>query len=318
MRLVLGPWNHGEWRGEASTIGDLDWGQPTGTEFQREMEAPFFAHYLKDEPLDLSNTTSFQTGTDHWMHYRSWPPASSHPPRPLYLNTGASLTWAAPSVHDATGTSAYVSDPARPMPYRARPVEATYAPRGSHWYTWLAEDQRPYTSRADQLTWRMEPLLQPLTVTGNVQVDLWAATTGSDADWIVKLIDEYPTDRALGKLSGYQLMIAEEIFRGRYQQGFSMAHPIAPNQPLEYRWSLHAVDHAFLPGHRLLVQVQSSWFPLYDRNPQTFVSNIMTAPQSSFQAETEHIYFSTAHPSRVLLPLAPEHAGETSQADAAH
>ncbi len=301
--LALGPWNHGEWRGDATSLGALDWGEPTGAEFQRDVEAPFFAHYLKGAPMQLANTTSFQTGTNRWMHYSAWPPTKGVEQRPLYLSTGQTLSFTKPT---GEGASRYTADPANPIPYRERPIEATYSPKGSHWRTWLAQDQRPYTQRPDQLTWRTAPLGQTLTVTGDVKADLWAATTGTDADWVVKLIDEYPTDPKLGTMSGYQLMVSEEIFRGRYRRSFEHPEAIPANAPLEYAWSLHGVDHAFLPGHRVLVEVQSSWFPLYDRNPQTFVPNIMTARPGEYRTATQTIFGSAAHPSYLLLPVAAE------------
>ncbi len=302
--LALGPWNHGEWRGPAATLGTLNWNEPTGSEFQRDVEAPFFAHYLKDEPFQLANTTSFQTGTNRWMHYAAWPPSDGVAQRALYLQSDGTLAFRKPSIPDEQGSRTYVADPASPVPYRARPIEATYAPGGSHWYTWLAEDQRPYTSRADQLTWRTGPLREALTVTGDVEADLWASTSGTDADWVVKLIDEYPSDPKLGNMSGYQLMVAEEILRGRYRKSPDAPAPLTPNVPLEYAWSLHGVDHAFLPGHRVLVEVQSSWFPLYDRNPQTFVPNIMKAQPDDYRVATNRVYASTLHASRLLLPVA--------------
>ncbi len=303
VRLVLGPWNHGEWRGPAQTLGALDWGEATGSEFQRELEAPFFAHYLKDEPLQEARVASFQTGTNRWMHYTDWPPSQGVQAQNLYLGAAGQLAPAAPSGGDAAGVTSYTSDPSQPIPYRARPIEATYAPSGSQWYTWLAQDQRPSTGRADQAAWRTAPLAKTMTLTGEVKADLWAATSGTDADWVVKLIDEYPDDPKLGKMAGYQLMVAEEIFRGRYREGFDAARPIAANTPLEYKWSLHSVDHAFLPGHRLLVEVQSSWFPLYDRNPQTFVANIMEASPAAYQKATEQIFWSAEHPSHLVLPV---------------
>ncbi len=301
VRLVLGPWNHGEWRGPASTLGALDWGEPTGAEFQRDVEVPFFAHYLKSEPMKLSNTTTFQTGTNRWMHYPAWPPVKGVAPRALYLAGDGALSFTKPS---GDATRKYTSDPATPIPYRARPIEATYSPKGSHWYTWLAEDQRPATARPDQLTWKTPALTAPMTITGGVSADLFAATSGTDADWVVKLIDEYPGDPKLGNMAGYQLMVAEEIFRGRYRRSFTSPEAIAANTPLEYTWSLHGIDHVFLPGHRVLVEVQSSWFPLYDRNPQTFVPNIMKAMPVDYQPATETIYSSAAYPSHLVLPVA--------------
>jgi putative CocE/NonD family hydrolase len=253
--------------------------------------------------MQLANTSSFQTGTDRWMHYATWPPKSGVALRKLYLTGAQTLSFVPPADTDSQGVSHFVSDPANPIPYRARPIEATYSPKGSHWYTWLAQDQRPYTSRPDQLTWSMAPLTNTLTLTGDVEADLWASTTGTDADWVVKLIDAYPEDPKLGKMSGYQLMVAEEIFRGRYRTSFERPQAIPANTPLEYMWSLHGVDHAFLPGHRILVEVQSTWFPLYDRNPQTFVGNIMKAQPSDFHAATQSIYSSPDHPSHLVVPV---------------
>ena len=306
VRIVLGPWNHGEWEGEALGLGDLRWGEPTGSEFQRDIEAPFFAHYLKGAPMQLANATSFQTGTDRWMHYATWPPQAGVEQRSLYLGADQTLSFVRPASTDTEGVSRYTADPTDPIPYRARPIEATYSPKGSHWYTWLAQDQRPSTSRRDQLTWSMAPLTKTLTLTGDVRADVWAATTGTDVDWVVKLIDAYPSDPKLGNMSGYQLMVAEEIFRGRYRTSFEHPQAIAANMPLEYRWSLHGMDHAFLPGHRILVEVQSSWFPLYDRNPQTFVSNIMKAKPGDFHAATQSIYWSAEHPSQLVVPVAAQ------------
>ncbi len=304
VRLVLGPWNHGEWRRPARSLGALDWGAPTGEQFQRDVEAPFFAHYLKDAPLTLANTTSFQTGTNRWMHYPAWPPTDGVEQRNLYLGVDQSLRFEAPTARDAEAVREYVADPRNPIPYRARPIEATYAPKGSHWYEWLAEDQRPATARTDQLTWGTAALAEPLTVTGNVEADLWAATSGTDADWVVKLIDAYPDDPQLGRMAGYQLMVGEEIFRGRYRTDFAHPQATPAGIPLEYRWSLHAVDHVFLPGHRLLVSVQSSWFPLYDRNPQRYVPSIMEAQPGDYRAATQRVFSSAVHPSHLILPVA--------------
>lgn len=304
VRMVLGPWNHGEWRGAANSLGALDWGQPTGEVFQRDMEAPFFAHYLKDAPMTMAQINSFQSGTNRWMHYAEWPPIEGVTRRQLYLGPSQTLSFQPSTAEDAHGTSKYVADPAHPMPYRARPIEATYSPRGSRWYQWLAEDQRPFTVRPDQLSWKAAPLERTLTVTGDVEADLWASTTGTDSDWVVKLIDEYPSDPKLGKMAGYQLMVAEEIFRGRYRESFTKPAPIATSTPLLYQWSLHGIDHAFLPGHRVLVEVQSSWFPLYDRNPQTYVPNIMKAGPGDYQAATQTVFWSQQHPSHLVLPVA--------------
>jgi hypothetical protein len=221
--------------------------------------------------------------------------------RDVYLEANAALRFERPKVTDQELGASYLSDPKNPVPYRHRPIQETYAP-DSHWYAWLAEDQRFVTQRKDVATWEMPVLDHDLTVTGDVKADIFAATTGSDADWVVKLIDVYPNDAGEG-MGGYQLMIAEEIFRGRYRESFTQAHAIPPGVVEEYAWSLHGVDHVFLKGHRLMVTVQSSWFPLYDRNPQTFVPNIMTAPAGAYKTATETIYESAQHPSHVELPV---------------
>lgn len=290
--LVLGPWDHGQWVRTTRHLGILDFGSATGDTFRKGMEAPFFAHYLKDQPgFGLKDVASFQTGSDRWMRYDAWPPKDVVE-RNLYLNPDHSLSFT--EAPDPQAFTEYVSDPANPVNYRTRPIEATYAPGGSGWYTWLAQDQRPYDQRSDVAVWTSPVLTHNLTVTGDVTADLFASTSGTDSDWIVKLIDVYPTSPEAGcgsgrmnsKMRGYQLMIAEEIFRGRYRQSFEHPEATPANQVEEYKYSLHATDHVFCAGHRIMVQVQSTWFPLYDRNPQTFVRNIMTAqPQDYVRAE---------------------------------
>ncbi|MHB1021220.1 MAG: CocE/NonD family hydrolase [Acidobacteriaceae bacterium] len=302
--MVLGPWNHGEWARTTRHLGVLDFGSATTDYFRKQFEAPFFAHYLKDEKgFDLKDTAAFQTGSDRWMRYNVWPPKKGFEMKSLYLEAGGKLGFAQPEGADKKSFTAYVSDPKHPVPYRHRPIQATYAP-GSHWYTWLVEDQRFVTGRKDVATWSTPVLDHDVTVTGDVVADIFAATSGSDNDWVVKLIDEYPNDASQGKMAGYQLMIVDEIFRGRYRKSFE--HPVAiqPKAIKEYKWSLHGADHVFLKGHRILVQVQSSWFPLYDRNPQTFVPNIMTASPDSYKKATEKIYWSAQHPSHIELPVA--------------
>ncbi|MHB1700523.1 MAG: CocE/NonD family hydrolase [Acidobacteriaceae bacterium] len=305
--MVLGPWNHGEWAQTTRHLGALDFGSATTDSFRRNIEAPFFARYLKDEKgFDLKDTATFQTGSNHWMRYAVWPPKQEIANRQLYLAKNGGLSFQRP--HDAAASTSYVSDPANPVPYRHRPIQATYAP-GSKWRPWLVEDQRFVTSRPDVATWTTPALDHGLTVTGDVMADIFAATTGSDVDWIVKLIDVYPDGTsadatAQEKMAGFQLMIADEIFRGRYRKSFEHPHAIQPNAVDEYKWSLHGVDHVFLKGHRIMVEAQSTWFPLYDRNPQTYVKNIMTAPEKSYKPETETIYESTQYPSHLDLPVA--------------
>jgi putative CocE/NonD family hydrolase len=306
--LVLGPWNHDGWDGAARRLstgyGVIEFGEPTGTEFRKTMEAPFFEKYLKDRAgFDLADTASFRTGANKWERYAVWPPKEGFEAGRLYLEAGKRLSFEVPAEGATSDIAAsYVADPGDPVPYRHRPIQSTYG-GGSGWYTWLAEDQSFVTGRKDVATFTMPALDHDVTVTGDVVADLFAATTGSDADWVVKLIDEYPEDAAAPD-KGYQLMVAEEIFRGRYRKSFERPEALMPNTVNEFRWSLHGLDHTFLKGHRILVEVQSSWFPLYDRNPQTFVPNIMTAPKGAYKAETMTIYGSARYPSRLEFPVA--------------
>jgi hypothetical protein len=295
--LVLGPWNHHEWTTTTRHLGALDFGAATTDQFRQQIEAPFFAYYLKDQPgFDLKNTASFQTGTNRWMRYNQWPPEGATE-RNLYLGSDSRLTFDKPAARQVV---TYISDPANPIPYRKRPIEATYAP-GSKWYTWLVQDQRFLSDRKDIASWTTPPLDHDLTITGDVIADLFASTSGTDSDWVVKLIDVAPNGSIGGSQpsDGYELMIVEEIFRGRYRQSYE--HPAAaiPNKPEEYKFSLHGTDHVFLKGHQIMVQVQSSWFPLYDRNPQTFVPNIMMARPSDYKSAEQKIY-SNSH---IELPI---------------
>jgi putative CocE/NonD family hydrolase len=304
--LALGPWNHGGWHGTARTLesdfGGLDFGESTGTEFRATMEAPFFEKYLKDRPgFDLADTASFRTGVNRWERYSQWPPAEGFAPARLYLEPGKTLSFAAPAGGGDGVAAAYLADPKNPVPYRHRPVQSTYAP-GSKWYTWLVEDQRFVTGRKDVASFTMAPLDHDVTITGDVTADLFAATTGSDADWVVKLIDVYPNNAA--SEPGYQLMVADEIFRGRYLHSFEQPEALTPGAVNEFKWSLHGVDHTFLKGHSVMVEVQSSWFPLYDRNPQMFVANLMTAPKKAYKAETVTIFGSPRYPSHLEFEVA--------------
>jgi uncharacterized protein len=308
--MVLGPWNHGQWNGTSRRLGALDWGVPVSDQFRAQIEAPFFAHYLKDEgDLPLQDTASFQTGSNIWKHYSHWPPTEGVTTQNLYFGENGGLSFIAPTGDEQQVFAEYKSDPANPVPYRKRPIEATYAPTGSQWYTWLAQDQSFLADRNDIATWTTPVLDHDVTVTGDVIADIFASTTGTDSDWIVKLIDVYPTvagnaEFVKPQLSGYQLMIAEEIFRGRYRESFEQPAAIEPNKITEFKYSLHAADHVFLKGHKIMVSVQSSWFPLYDRNPQTFVPNIMTASPGDFQIATQRIFWMPKYPSHLELPVA--------------
>ncbi len=296
--LVLGPWRHGSWAATTRHLGAIQYGEPIGREFRAQIEAPFFAHYLKDEPgFDLEDTASFQTGSNTWKRYSHFPPLEAKPTK-LYLDGGKKLSWQAAAT---PGEVTYVSDPKDPVPFRKRPIQPTYGP-GSKWYLWMTEDQRFVTGRKDVAVWTM-PLDHDLTVTGEVVADIFMSTTGSDGDLVVKLIDEYPEDDVDPEMRGYQLMTNEEIFRGRYLDSRDKPAELKPGEAHEFKYSLHAVDHVFKKGHTVMVEVQSSWFPLYDRNPQKFVANIMTAKPGDYQKAKVTILSDGAHPSGVVLPV---------------
>jgi putative CocE/NonD family hydrolase len=320
--LVLGPWNHGGWDGFTgrrlgSNFGRIDLGQPTGIQFRKQMEVPFFEKYLKDRPgFNLAGAASFRTGANQWQHYAAWPPPpdAAFAPARLYLGRAGALSFDPPPQPSSNASPAstaiaatYKSDPANPIPYRHRPIQSTYA-LGSKWYTWLVEDQRFVSDRPDLANFETAVLDRDVTIAGEVTADLFASTTGSDADWVVKLIDEYPPETSPAPsappASGFQLMVAEEIFRARYLHSFEQPQPLKTGEVDEFKWSLHAADHTFLKGHRIMVEVQSTWFPLYDRNPQTFVANIMSAPAKAYKAQTMSIYASPKYPSHLEIELA--------------
>jgi len=303
VNLVIGPWNHGGWGGRGRRLQNVDFGSDTGRWFRSEVLAPFFAYHLKGKgSLKLPEATIFRSGSNKWMSYDQWPvKGSAFEKSAFYLNTGGKVTMQKPT-GNADAADSYVSDPADPVPYRKRPILPTYGP-GSTWYTWLADDQGFLADRKDVLSWRSDVLTDDLTITGDVIADLFASTTGSDSDWVVKLIDVYPADGPDPKMANYQLMIASEIFRGRYYKGFEKAEPIKPNAVTEYTVNMRGNDHTFKKGHRVMVQVQSTWFPLYNRNPQKFVENIFTAPQSEYQSARQTIYRSAKYPSHVNVSL---------------
>ncbi len=302
--LVLGPWRHGYWSSSSRHLGNLNYGEPIGKEFRAQIEAKFFAHYLKDPEgsnpsgFDLEDTASFQTGSNTWKRYSQFPPEQAQPTG-LHLTGNGKLSWNDPKT---PATTAYISDPASPIPYRQRPIQPTYG-EGSHWFNWLTEDQRFVTDRKDLALWKLPPLKKDMIVTGEVLADVFASTTGTDNDMVVKLIDQYPDDDPDPKMRDYQLMINEEIFRGRYLDGFDKPRAIRAGSVREYKFSLHDVDHVFKAGHMVLVEIQSTWFPLYDRNPQTFVPNIMSAKPEDYKPATITIYSDTEHDSNLQIPL---------------
>ena len=316
--LVIGPWNHGGWaNGKKESLGNIKFGIPTAEQFRKEVQAPWFAFYLKDKndsppPEAISfnvkgkgdgkfpEAVAFQTGSNQWQTYTAWPPARQTM-KNLYFKSGGKLSFDAPT--DAEAFDSYVSDPAHPVPYRTRPIEATYGPN-SRWYTWLTEDQRFVHHRPDVLSWETEVLTEDITVTGNLLAYLFAATSGTDSDWVVKLIDVYPDhDPVELKMSGYQLMIANDVFRGRFRNSVEKPEAVKPDEINNYTIDLHAVNHVFKKGHKIMVQVQSTWFPIIDRNPQKFVANIFEAKESDFQSATQKIYRSSLRASHIQLPV---------------
>jgi putative CocE/NonD family hydrolase len=303
--LVLGPWHHGQWSmGSGRRLGSLDWKTETGRFFRDSVEAPWFAHWLKDAPAPpLPEALVFRSGDDRWDRLTRWP-ASETRPRSLFLRDSGALAFDAPRA-TMNASDSYVSDPAKPVHYRARPIKETFGEGMPGWWTWLAEDQRFVADRPDVLHWQTAPLAEDVTVTGDVVATLFASTTGRDADWVVKLIDVHP-DGASGAdsaMAGYQLMVAGDILRGRYRRSFERPTPVTPGAVEPYALTLRGVDHTFRRGHRIMVQVQSSWFPLYDRNPQTWVPNIFTARATDFRSATHRVYRSPQYPSRVELPI---------------
>ncbi len=304
VSLVMGPWNHGGWGGRARRLGAIDFGSDTGIYFRREILAPFFAKLLKDKgTYTPPEATVFQSGTNRWMTYDSWSPKNGQK-RELYLQAGGKLGFEKPEqAKDDPGYDTYTSDPPDPVPYRKLPVLATYT-QGSTWGAWLVDDQRFLADRKDVLSWKTDILAEDVTITGDVIANLFAATSGSDSDWIVKLIDVYPEDAQPERMANYQLMVASEIFRGRYRKSFEKAEALKPNVPAKFAVDLRGQNYTFKKGHRIMVQVQSSWFPLYDRNPQSFVPNIFKAAVADYKPATQRIYRSNGNASHISVSVA--------------
>jgi putative CocE/NonD family hydrolase len=317
--LVVGPWRHGGWAGgTGDSLGAIPFGSNTAEYFREKIQAPFFAYFLKDKgPKDFPQAITFEAGANEWRRWDQWPPTKNTETRALLFgaNEGLALTSlpgagsmsgasSASGSESSSGFDEFVSDPAHPVPYRQRPIQPTYFPGGSKWSTWLVEDQRFVDDRPDVLSWETQTLSEDVTIAGEIKAHLFASTTGSDADWIVKLIDVYPEDNPSNwTLAGYQLMVANEVFRGRYRESFETPKAIEPNKIVEYTWSLHTQNYTFRKGHRIMVQVQSTWFPIIDRNPQTFVPNIFEATEAAFKAATHRVYRTPQYPSRVDVPV---------------
>jgi putative CocE/NonD family hydrolase len=307
--LVLGPWHHGQEIEDAYSLGAIKFGSDTGTYFRQHILAPFLAKYLKDEnpEHEIAPVNAFDTGTNHWRELPSWPAGckSGCPihPTPLYLNAGLKLSMNAPASGDAPFDE-YISDPSKPVPYRARPSQPMGYTTELTWSEWLADNQVEASGRPDVLVFTSDVLTKPTKISGQPIANIIASTSGTDSDWVVKLIDVYPDEVASQpNLGGYELMISADIFRGRYRESLETPKPISSDKPLLYRFDLPTANHVFLPGHRIMVQIQSSWFPLYDRNPQSFVPNIFWAKPADYRKATQRIYHAPDNSSFIELPL---------------
>jgi uncharacterized protein len=304
--FVAGPWNHGQWAGTGSNLGPIQFGSDTSLYYRQQIEKKWFAYWLQGKgSQDFPEAQVFQTGTNRWQSYDSWPPNQGIEPRRIYLQPAGKLS-SSPPTQDATPYDEYISDPADPVPYRPRPVTPTYP--GPEWPVWLVQDQHFVDHRTDVLTFATEPLTENVTITGDVVAELFASTSGTDSDWVVKLIDVCPANATYNAtmrqpMAEFQLMLNSEIVRARFRESMSDPKPVQSQEPLKYTIDLHGTDHVFRARHRIMVQVQSTWFPVYDRNPQTFVPNIYKASAEDYQKATQRVYHSPALPSAIVLPV---------------
>jgi len=299
--IVLGPWNHGGWEGASGdSLGKIDFGSKTALYFQH-LQKRWFDYWLKGiGDGKFEEATCFQTGTNQWKTYSTWPPTNAEDKK-LYAHPDGSCSFDKPT--SSTGSVSYISDPLKPVPYRMLPIEATYG-KGSRWNSWQVEDQRFVTPRPDVISFVADSLQDNLTVTGDVKVHLFVSTTGTDADFVVKLIDVYPNfDSKNLLMSGYEFPVTMEVFRGRFRKSFEKPVPFVPNQPQEIVIDLHQINHAFLMGHKMMIQIQSTWFPLIDRNPQKYVPNIFEAKDSDYIQATETVYCNNRLATYIDLPV---------------
>ncbi len=302
--FVAGPWNHGGWNGNGSRLGPISFGSDTAQYYREHIFQAWFDYWLRGVgQLQLAEATTFETGANQWREYDAWPPKTGIQNRRLYFAGDRRLSFEPPRDE---GFDEYVSDPANPVPYRPRPVPPTYP--GPDWRVWLLQDQRFVDHRPDVLSWETEPLTNDLRIAGDISAELFASTSGTDSDWVVKLIDVYPENAAddpqtKTKLGGYELIIADEILRARFRNGFEHPEPVPSGKALKYTIDLHTNAHAFLAGHRIMVQVQSTWFPVYDRNPQKFVPNIFEAHAPDYVKATQRIHRGASTPSAIVLPV---------------
>lgn len=322
--FVAGPWNHGGWVGLGRSLGPIEFGSDTGAHYRATMEAPFFASFLHDKGTkDIPEARVFETGTNRWRSFEKWPPEAGVTKKRLYMRGGRALSFDAPTEGGEGASDSYVSDPASPVPYHPRPILPFYE---SQWPVWMVQDQRFVDRRPDVLSFTTDVLDKDVTVAGDIVAELYAATSGTDSDWIVKLIDVYPEgelpppppppkEEAQGSaapppppppprdMRGYQLIIAAEVLRGRFRESFAKPSPIPASKLVKYTIDLHTNAHVFQKGHRIMVQVQSTWFPLIDRNPQRYVANIFKASEGDFVKATQRVSRSREAPSAILLPI---------------
>ena len=313
--LVVGPWNHGGWGTPGRKLGDIDFGSDTGVYYREQIQARWLARWLHGKEVPARPEAEvFVTGLNQWKTFETWPPRQGVTAAKLYLRAGKKLSFEPPAETGAGAFDEYVSDPDNPVPYVRRPIRPSF--QGSDWPIWQVLDQRFVDHRPDVLSFESDVLDRDVVVAGDIVADLFASTSGTDSDWIVKLIDVYPEGKVpppkLGEekdedappdLRGYQLMIAGEVLRGRFRNSFARPEPIPAGQVVEYKLGLHAHAHAFLKGHKIMVQIQSTWFPVIDRNPQTYVESIFAAKASDYVKATQRIARSRAMPSAVILPL---------------
>jgi putative CocE/NonD family hydrolase len=303
--LVMGPWRHSQVNYDGYSLGPLRWDGDTALQFRRDVLKPFFDQYLKtgSPKVETPPVLIYNTGENRWDRLKNWPLACeagcAAPLKPLYLQAAFGLGFDQPSGAGAA-SDVYVSDPAKPVPYIPRPVRFSDSAR---WQQWLVSDQRTVADRTDVLTYQTPVLTAPVRIGGAPNADLFASTTGTDADWMVKLIDVFPDEvPSQPEMGGYQLAVSMDIFRGRYRESFEHPSAIPAGQPQRYRFALPTANHVFRPGHRIMVQIQSSCFPLYDRNPQTYVENIFFAKPADYVKATQSVFRSPAQPSAVWLP----------------
>ncbi len=301
--LVMGPWRHSQINREGRSLGPFQWNGDTAQQFREQMLLPYFNQYLKDGPaVTLPAAAIYNTGENHWDKFATWPLACetgcAAPLKPIYLQAGGGLGFGAAT----SGGDSYVSDPAKPVPHLPRPVNFG----DGRWGDWLVSDQRGVDGRPDVMTYTTDALTTPVRVSGAPIADIFAKTTGTDGDFVVKVIDVYPAENATDpKMGGYELPISLDIFRGRYRASFEKPTAIPAGKVQEYKFRLPTVNHVFQPGHKIMIQVQSSLFPLYDRNPQTFVPNIFLAKKADYKAASVTIVRGGASASAVWLPIVP-------------